>query len=130
MKLLREMWDFDFCLSIGIAIAISGLMAFAAYAQDATQPAIILTWDHPAPETVTHYWVERSLRVDFQDFARLGPVDATTYTDHPTSVVRTYYRVRAEGPGGLSEPSDYVQVVPVFPPVAPQNLRVEEQHGD
>ena len=102
------------------AIATGALL----YAQTTTQPAVVLTWDHPAPETVTQYWIERSLRVDFRDADTLGPVEATTYTDHPTTAGRTYYRVRAEGPGGISVPSDYAQIVVVLPPVAPVNLNV------
>ena len=103
-----------------ISIATGALL----YGQGATQPTVTLTWQHPAPETVTHYWIERAMRVDFRDADILGPVEggATTYTDHPTEPGRTYYRVRAVGPGGQSPPSAYVQTVIELPPVAPTNL--------
>ena len=101
-----------------VAIATGALL----YGQGATQPTVTLTWQHPAPETVTHYWVERSQRTDFQGAVILGPVEALTYTDHPTEPGRTYYRVRAVGPGGQSLPSAYVQTVIELPPVAPTNL--------
>lgn len=105
-----------------IAIATGALL----YGQipGAIQPTVTLTWEHPAPETVTHYWLERALRTDFRDADILGPIEGTTYTDHPTTAGRTYYRVRAVGPGGQSLPSAYVQTVIELPPVAPVNLQL------
>lgn len=88
---------------------------------------VTLTWEHPAPETVGWYRVEKSYRKDFRDAESVTTTTLTTYDDRPTTNIRTYYRVYAANPAGESAPSETAQVVPLWAPDSPINVKISRR---